>query len=63
MEESIAANLTVQAVAEIAGCHPQTVKSYEKKGLIRSFRDINGWRRFTESEALKMKRLWEIRER
>lgn len=63
MEEEQKANLTVAQVAKIAGCHVHTVKAYEEKGYIKAFRDFNGFRRFTESEALKLKRLMEIRKR
>ena len=50
------ADLLVSQVADIAECHPNTVRSAEKKGLISSRRDINNYRRFTVNEALKLKK-------
>jgi len=53
--------LTAQ-VAEIAGCHPNTVKRYEVKGLIKAKRDRNGFRRFPVKEAYKLKELLDRRD-
>jgi DNA-binding transcriptional MerR regulator len=44
-------------VAAIADCHPNTVKRYERRGVIRSKRDVNNFRRYPLSEALKLKKL------
>ncbi len=33
-------NLTVAKVADIAGCHRNTVLNYEKYGYIKSMRDM-----------------------
>lgn len=44
-------------VAAIAECHPNTVKRYELRGVIRSTRDINNFRRYSMRDALKLKRL------
>jgi len=44
-------------VAEIAGCSSSTVKRYEMRGIISAARDHNGFRRYTLSEALKLKEL------
>ncbi len=58
MEEQ---NLFMSEFAKIAGCHRNTAINYEKKGLISSSRDINGFRRFSVSEALRLKGLLEVR--
>jgi len=50
-------NLYPAQVGAIAGCHSTTVKQYEKRGVIRSKRDINGYRRYSIEEALKLKRI------
>jgi len=55
------AELKVAQVASIVGCHRNSVLRYEKKGIIRSFRDHNGFRRFTLEEALKLKRMLAFR--
>jgi DNA-binding transcriptional MerR regulator len=44
-------------VAEIAGCSPSTVKRYDARGVIRSRRDLNGFRRYPLSEALKLREI------
>lgn len=56
-------NLTVAQVARLVGCHDHTVRAYERKGLIRAFRDFNNHRRFTPTEAMKLKQIMEIRKR
>jgi DNA-binding transcriptional MerR regulator len=48
-------NLKVIDVARIAECHRNTVLVYERKGIIRSSRTLHGHRRFTESDAQKLK--------
>lgn len=47
--------LTVDEVARIAGCHRSTVLRYEARGLIESLRDNHNYRRFTLSDALRLK--------
>lgn len=54
-------DLTVAEVAKVADCHRNTVLRYEIKGLIRSERDLNGFRRFSLGEALKLKSLLSVR--
>ncbi|UCF02935.1 MAG: MerR family transcriptional regulator [Deltaproteobacteria bacterium] len=50
-------NLFVAEVAQLAGCHVSTVYRYEKRGLIRSSRDRNGWRRFSLEEAVRLREM------
>ncbi len=47
--------LLVGEVANLIGIHPETVKRLEKRGLIESQRDLNGWRRY-DPEAVEMLR-------
>lgn len=47
--------LLVHQVATICQCHPNTVRNAEKKGIIRSRRDYNNYRRFSWTEAMKLK--------
>jgi DNA-binding transcriptional MerR regulator len=54
-------DLTVAEVAQIAECHRNTVLRYEDKGLIKSERDFNGFRRFSLGEALKLKTILSVR--
>ena len=53
--------LTVAQVATIAGCHRNTVLNYEQRGFIRPLRDHNNFRRFPQSEALKLRELLNFR--
>lgn len=48
-------DLFVAQVAEIAGCHPNTVRRYESRGVISPKRDMNGYRRYTVKQALALK--------
>jgi DNA-binding transcriptional MerR regulator len=49
------ANLTVAQVAEVCGCHRNTVLNYERKGLIKAMRDHNNFRKYSLKETLKLK--------
>ncbi len=51
-------NLLTHQVAEGAGVAIATVKRAEKRGLISSQRDINGWRRFSPDVVDKLKKLY-----
>jgi len=54
-------DLLVQEVARIADCHRNTVLRYEQRGFITASRDLNGFRRYSLEEALKLKELLERR--
>jgi DNA-binding transcriptional MerR regulator len=55
------ANLRIGDVAKLANCCRNTVLNYEKKGLIASCRTIYGHRRFTLSEAERLRRILKAR--
>lgn len=55
MARLVVTNLKVVDVARLAGCHRNTVLAYEAKGIIQSYRTINGHRRFTIDDAQKLK--------
>ena len=57
----IEANMTVSEVAAYAECHRNTVLNYERQGYIQSLRDNNNFRRYTKSEAKKLKEILNIR--
>lgn len=54
-------DLSVSEVARIAQCHVNTVRSYERKGLIQATRNLHGFRRFMPSEALVLKGMLSLR--
>jgi len=56
-------DLTVSQVAEIAGCHFNTVKNYEQRGVIQGMRDSNNFRRYSMGDALKLKKIINFRQR
>ena len=49
--------LTVSQVASVVGVHRNTVLRYERRGLIVSKRDHNGFRKYGLDEALKLKEI------
>jgi len=55
------ANLTIDQVARVAGCHRNTVLKYERDVYITPFRDNNNFRRYTLQQALELKKIFEIR--
>ncbi len=56
-------DLKISEVANICGCHFNTVKNYTDKGFIQAARDNNGFRRYSLQEALKLKAILSIRRR
>jgi MerR family transcriptional regulator/heat shock protein HspR len=40
---------TISIAAELAGMHPQTLRSYEQKGLVRPQRTPGGTRRYSDA--------------
>ena len=55
------ASLRVLDLARKAKCSRGTVLNYEKNGIIKSVRDINGHRRFTLADAEKLKSILSAR--
>ena len=58
---SLPKNLKISDVAKIADCHVNTVKNYEQRGYIKSLRDNNNFRRYSQQDALKLKKILNIR--
>ncbi len=54
-------DLRVSQVAGICGCHIKTVINHEKRGTIQAERDVYNYRRFSMSDALKLKRILSAR--
>ncbi len=54
-------DLTVEQVAQIAGCHRNTVLRYEKEGYVSPMRDRNNYRRYSLQDALKLKEIINLR--
>jgi len=54
-------NLKISDMARIADCHINTVRNYEKRGYIKSARDNNNFRRYSQQDAIKLKEILNIR--
>jgi MerR family transcriptional regulator/heat shock protein HspR len=50
----------ISVAAEIAGVHPQTLRIYERKGLLDPARTDGGSRRYSEIDIDKLKRIQEL---
>jgi MerR family transcriptional regulator/heat shock protein HspR len=46
---------TISIAAELAGMHPQTLRSYEQKGLVRPQRTPGGTRRYSEADVERLR--------
>jgi len=47
----------ISAAAELAGVHPQTLRFYERRGLIRPRRTPGGDRRFSDRDIERLRRI------
>ncbi len=53
--------LTIGALAEMAGVHPQTLRMYERKGLLRPFRR-SGLRRYSPADVERLRAIQDLTE-
>ena len=54
-------DLLIADVAKIAGCHPNTVRNYVKKGVLNPSKDVNGFARFSVQDAQRLRTLLSAR--
>ncbi|TML93754.1 MAG: MerR family transcriptional regulator [Actinobacteria bacterium] len=47
----------ISVAAELAGVHPQTLRIYERKGLLDPARTIGGSRRYSERDIERLRRI------
>jgi MerR family transcriptional regulator/heat shock protein HspR len=47
----------ISVAAELAGMHPQTLRIYERKGLVDPKRTIGGSRRYSDSDIVRLRRI------
>ena len=47
----------ISVAAELAGVHPQTLRIYERKGLLDPARTIGGNRRYSEGDIERLRRI------
>ena len=50
----------ISVAAELAGVHPQTLRIYERKGLLDPARTGGGSRRYSEVDISKLRRIQEL---
>jgi DNA-binding transcriptional MerR regulator len=51
-------SLLVHQVAKLSGVSADTVRRWERKGLLTSERDVNGWRVYGPEAVEKLRRLY-----
>ena len=50
----------ISVAAELAGVHPQTLRIYERKGLLEPSRTAGGSRRYSEGDIERLQRIAEL---
>lgn len=52
----------ISVAAELAGVHPQTLRIYERKGLLEPARTAGGNRRYSDDDLERLRRIAELTE-
>ena len=52
----------ISVAAELAGMHPQTLRLYERRGLVRPQRTAGRTRRYSERDVERLQRIQELTE-
>ena len=60
MEPDTRALYVISIAAELAGAHPQTLRIYERKGLIEPQRTAGRSRRYSEADIDRLRRIQEL---
>lgn len=60
MTDSHRAVFVISVAAELAGMHPQTLRIYERKGLIDPFRTPGGTRRYSQEDIERLQLIQEM---
>ena len=58
--EQARAVYVIPVAAELAGVHPQTLRIYERKGLVDPARTAGGSRRYSEADIALLRRIQEL---
>ena len=60
MNERIRAVYVISVAAELAGMHPQTLRIYERRGLLTPARTQGGNRRYSEEDIARLRRISDL---
>ena len=60
MDKRTEAVYIISVAAELAGVHPQTLRIYERKGLIEPFRTPGGTRRYSDEDLERLGLIQEL---
>ncbi len=60
MSETRRAVFVISVAAELAGMHPQTLRIYERKGLLEPFRTPGGTRRYSQVDIERLQLIPEL---
>lgn len=55
-----AAVYVISVAADLAGVHPQTLRMYERKGLLEPSRTLGGSRRYSDRDLDRLRRIGEL---
>lgn len=55
-----AAVYVISVAADLAGVHPQTLRMYERKGLLEPSRTLGGSRRYSDRDLERLRRIGEL---
>jgi MerR family transcriptional regulator, heat shock protein HspR len=58
--EATRAVYVISVAAELAGVHPQTLRIYERKGLVDPARTSGGSRRYSDADIDQLRRIQEL---
>jgi MerR family transcriptional regulator/heat shock protein HspR len=50
----------ISVAAELAGMHPQTLRIYERRGLVNPGRSTGGNRRYTDADIARLRRIAQL---
>ena len=60
MSQTTRAVFVISVAAELAGMHPQTLRIYERKGLMEPFRTPGGTRRYSQDDIQRLQLIQEL---
>lgn len=60
MPERDEAVYVISVAAELAGCHPQTLRMYERKGLVTPERTSGNTRRYSAQDIARLRRIQDL---